>query len=700
MNATAPPPNVPPTVSLTAPSGGSVFNPGAVTVRATASDTNGTVARVDFRAGTQLIGSDSTNPYEVTWTAGPVGPYSLTAVAVDNQNASTTSTAVPVSVVAAAGGGVNVALASNGATATASSSYYAAGYQPPAAIDGRRSGAIRGQLGTWEDASSALPDWFQVSFAGPSTINRVNVVSMQEAWSTPVEPTTTLTSGLAAADFHVQYWNGAAWVVVPGSQVVGNTLVWKQVSFAPVTTSAIRIVVTSVAGGITRLTEVEAWTSGSAPGPVPPTNAPPTVSLTAPSGGSVFTPAAAVTVRATAGDTNGTVARVEFFAGTQLIGTDTGSPYEVTWTAGPPGSYSLTAVAVDNQNASTTSTAVPVSVAAAAGGGVNVALAGSGATATASSTYTTDYAARAAIDGRRSGAIRGQLGTWEDASGALPDWFQVTFAAPSTINRVNVFSMQEAWSAPVEPTSTLTSGLAAEDFQVQYWNGAAWVVVPGSQVVGNRLVWKQVSFAPVTTSAIRIVVTKVSGGSRGSPKSKPGRRSVGLVYPARKVGDGRNGRRPTESGGDRCGSRSSTLPGPRAEPGSQRQAGALDQHVQQVARRQRRREADRDFQRPAEHRAEPHRQLAPVQLVQDERMDEIHRVRNACDPHHDARSSGNLERRNIRDRERHEQPERDRDRKLKVAVVHHVEPAGEDECEDRPCRERAAPRDQPCPEAW
>ena len=508
----APPPNVPPTVSLTAPSGGSVFNPGAaVTVRATASDTNGSVARVEFYAGTQLIASDATNPYEVTWTAGPVGPYSLTAVAVDNQNASTTSTAVPVSVVAAAGGGVNVALASNGATATASSSYYAAGYQPPAAIDGRRSGAIRGQLGTWEDASGALPDWLQVSFAGPSTINRVDVVSMQEAWSAPIEPTTTLTSGLAAENFDIQYWNGAAWVVVPGSQVVGNRLVWKQVSFAPVTTSAIRIVVTKVAGGITRLTEVEAWTSGSAPVP-PPTNAPPTVSLTAPSGGSVFSPAAAVTVRATAGDTNGSVARVEFFAGTQLIGTDTGSPYEVTWTAGPPGSYSLTAVAVDNQNASTTSTAVPVSVAAATGGGVNVALAGSGATASASSTYTTDYAARAAIDGRRSGAIRGQLGTWEDSGGAVPDWFQVSFAAPSTINRVNVFSMQEAWSAPIEPTPTLTSGLAAEDFQVQYWNGAAWVVVPGSQVVGNRLVWRQVSFAPITTSAIRILVTKVAGG--------------------------------------------------------------------------------------------------------------------------------------------------------------------------------------------
>ena len=292
---------------------------------------------------------------------------------------------------------------------------------------------------------------------------------------------------------------------------MGNRLVWKQVSFAPVTTSAIRIVVTKVAGGITRLTEVEAWTSGSAPVP-PPTNAPPTVSLTAPSGGSVFSPAAAVTVRATAGDTNGSVARVEFFAGTQLIGTDTGSPYEVTWTAGPRRELQL-----DRRRRRQPERRRPHRPPCpcrwprprAAGSTWRWRQRRHGQRLV---DLHVDYAARAAIDGRRSGAIRGQLGTWEDSGGAVPDWFQVSFAAPSTINRVNVFSMQEAWSAPIEPTPTLTSGLAAEDFQVQYWNGAAWVVVPGSQVVGNRLVWRQVSFAPVTTSAIRIVVTKVAGG--------------------------------------------------------------------------------------------------------------------------------------------------------------------------------------------
>ena len=592
------PNNLKPVVDLTSPASGSVFDlADPVTLLADASDPDGTVGRVDFYVDSQLVGTDDSSPYAAIWTTALSGSHNLTAVAVDDLGAATTSAPIIVSVVAG-GVSVNVALAANGATATASSTYHS-GYPAGAAIDGRRSGAIRGQLGTWEDSTDAVPDWLQIDFAAPYAIDEVHVFSMQENWMAPLEPTPVLTSYLAAEDFEVQYWNGAAWVVVPGGQVVGSTRVWARVHFAPVTTSAVRIVVTKVAGGRTRLSEVEVYREGfantlpsvellspaggssftapvtiqlqasasdpdgsvtqvafhadgqligtdttspyettwpdvtagtyaitviatddsgntrtSLPATVSVTNqpnVPPMVSLTAPGSGSVFAVADAVALRATASDPNGTVARVDFFAGALPIGSDPTSPYEVTWTAGPVGPYSLTAVAVDNLNLATTSTAVPVSV-VAAGARVNVALAAHGATATASSTYTTDYAARAAIDGRRSGAIRGQLGTWEDAGALLPDWFQVTFAAPSSIDQVNIFSMQVAWWAPVEPTPTLTSGLAAENFDIQYWNGADWVVVPGGQVVGNTLVWKQVSFAPITTSALRIAVTKVAGG--------------------------------------------------------------------------------------------------------------------------------------------------------------------------------------------
>ena len=93
-----------------------------------------------------------------------------------------------------------------------------------------------------------------------------------------------------------------------------------------------------------------------------PTNNPPTVSITAPAAGTRYTAPASITITAAAADSGGTVSKVEFYAGTTLVGTDTSSPYSFTWSGVTAGSYSLTAVATDNANAKTTSTAVAVTV--------------------------------------------------------------------------------------------------------------------------------------------------------------------------------------------------------------------------------------------------------------------------------------------------------------------------------------------------
>src|SRR5204862_484060 len=91
-------------------------------------------------------------------------------------------------------------------------------------------------------------------------------------------------------------------------------------------------------------------------------NQAPTVSLTAPANGATFTAPATITVSATAADADGTVAKVDFFAGTTLIGTDTSSPYSISWSNVAAGSYSLTAVATDNAGATTTSAARTITV--------------------------------------------------------------------------------------------------------------------------------------------------------------------------------------------------------------------------------------------------------------------------------------------------------------------------------------------------
>jgi hypothetical protein len=91
--------NTPPAVSITYPANGAIFpwKP-TITVTATATDSNGTVTRVEFRDGTTLLGQDTTAPYSFTWRNVPPGAHVLTARATDNSGAATTSSQVNTTV--------------------------------------------------------------------------------------------------------------------------------------------------------------------------------------------------------------------------------------------------------------------------------------------------------------------------------------------------------------------------------------------------------------------------------------------------------------------------------------------------------------------------------------------------------------------------------------------------------------------------
>lgn len=90
-------------------------------------------------------------------------------------------------------------------------------------------------------------------------------------------------------------------------------------------------------------------------------NAAPTVNLTSPAEGASISLPAQVGLVASASDPDGSISKVEFYAGSTKVGEDDTAPYAFNWTA-ISGSYALTAVATDNQGASTTSAAVNVTV--------------------------------------------------------------------------------------------------------------------------------------------------------------------------------------------------------------------------------------------------------------------------------------------------------------------------------------------------
>ena len=304
----------------------------------------------------------------------------------------------------------NYALAANGGVATGSTELNPAAN----ANDGSRVWSIGG---AWKDNDPGVyPDVLQVTFNGAKVIDEISVFAVMDDFNSTTPPDmSTTTTQYSLIDFLVQYWDGANWVTVPGGAITGNNKAWVKILFAPVSTTAVRIVVNNAAvDGYSRVVELEAWGGGD-PGPIPtptPTPTPPVVR-------------------------------------------------------------------------------------------VNHALAANGATATGS---TESNPASNAINGSRVWATGGQ---WRDNDpGVYPDLLTVTFNGTKSVDQISVYAVRDDFNnatPPDETTIATTYGIV--DFEVQYWNGAAWVTVPGGTVTGNDKGLVNITFSPVSTTMIRVIVT-------------------------------------------------------------------------------------------------------------------------------------------------------------------------------------------------
>ena len=238
----------------------------------------------------------------------------------------------------------------------------------------------------------------------------------------------------------------------------------------------------------------------------------PTVAIASPTGGIL---AGLVPVAVSASDNVG-VTRVDLYAGGTLIATDNIPPYSFSWDTNKfaNSGYALSAYAYDAAGNAATSAPVAVTVsnvAASTGSSLNVALSANGGVAAASSTMGIAQQPANVNDNQRSGA--GLLtggGGWADAvAGVFPDWVQINFNGQKTIDHVVVYSVQDNFLNPVEPTDTMTfTQYGLTSFSVQGWNGASWVTL--GSVSGNTLIKRTVSFSPYTTDRIRVLVNAVA----------------------------------------------------------------------------------------------------------------------------------------------------------------------------------------------
>jgi Bacterial Ig domain/Right handed beta helix region len=379
-SSTSSPTNQPPSVSITTPvSGTTCVAPCNLAVGASASDADGTVAKVDFYAGSSLIGSASTSPFIVAWSNVPAGSYTLKAVAQDTSGAATTSATVNVNVTAGNQPPVvSLTAPANGATFAAGTgiTLSATASDPDGTIGGVDFYADSTLVGTdattpysvvWNSAPAGLHTLKAVARDNSGATTTSTAVSVTVNVNKP--PTVSLTAPTAGASFlapanitlsataadsdgtisGVDFYAGSTLIGSKSSSPY--TVTWSNVQAGSYTVTA----VARDNGG--------ASTTSAAISVTARLNKPPTVSLTAPVAGAVFGAPATITLAANATDADGTVARVDFYAGSTLIGWTTASPYAGTLAGAPAGSYVITAVARDNDGATTTSAPVTVSVA-------------------------------------------------------------------------------------------------------------------------------------------------------------------------------------------------------------------------------------------------------------------------------------------------------------------------------------------------
>lgn len=407
--------NSAPTVALTSPVALASYQmPASIDLTATATDSDGTVAKVEFYANGAKVGEATGAPYAFTWSGAAAGVYALTAVATDNAGMSTTSAPVSISIATAP---VNFSFTENfnsmGAAGTAPPSGWSVwqGASSPAtsnttwtsSISASGAGSVATMIaaGTPLTASAAPTANNNNGYnaQGASASDRVLATAPTTGAGSALQLSLTNTSGAALNSLTIGYDTRRYTSVSTANELPGywllysldNGTTWTNVSALNPSISSVpnSVGVTNTPATAVTLSAVWAnnavlllrWVDDNAQQTSPdqiigldnvtlsavvPSNVPPTVALTSPANAASYSAPAVINLSAEAADIDGTVSKVEFYNGATLLGQATAPPYTYAWSNVVTGTYSLTARATDNTGVSTTSAPVSVTVTNAA----------------------------------------------------------------------------------------------------------------------------------------------------------------------------------------------------------------------------------------------------------------------------------------------------------------------------------------------
>lgn len=370
---------------ITSPAHGTNYNaPATINIQATANDPDGdAIAKMDFVAyssstGSIPLGTDTTAPYEFTWNNVPVGTWALYAIPTDSKGLRGTSMET-VHVFVVNGGQVTVAFNSptNGQSFT-EGSYVPINMNVSPAVTLVQVRDENNQIVGWMPGPPFSTTW-RVMELGQHTLTATAQDAQGNSATAEVNinvtPINHVISGLVRDEFtNAPIPNVQVRVTSPTNPSVNATMTTDAAgaySFTNLgTTPNDGLTITPTLAGYTFQPPVKNigflgyidWNEnfyGSIENSI-------TVSLTSPTQGQTFVAPATISLSADATTSQGTIAKVEFFRGSTLIGTDTTAPYEFSWASVPVGTYSnIYARATDSNGASRDSGSVTVTVQAA-----------------------------------------------------------------------------------------------------------------------------------------------------------------------------------------------------------------------------------------------------------------------------------------------------------------------------------------------
>ncbi len=376
-----------PFVSITSPANNSTATIGS-SLTITANAGNATVTKVEFYEGSTKLGEDATAPYTFMVSNIQAGTYSFTAKAILNTGGPITSSAVQVTAAPAPNQPptVNLTAPANNATFTAPASLTLTANAADSDGSVSKVEFYQGNTKLGEDATAPYEyAWTNVA-AGSYTLtakayDNQNAVTTSAAVTVSVNNPGNPSADLLGPDcvlanqtklYEVNATNlpnatNFSWWCTGSTQSITAVSGQPQkvnIDFgANFTGGQVCVGVNySAAPWYKQFCKSVTVCTGTPPPPPPPVNQAPTVSLTAPANNATFTAPAMISLAANAADSDGSVAKVEFYQGGTKLGEKTTAPYNFSWTNVAAGTYSLTAKATDNQGASTTSGAVSVTV--------------------------------------------------------------------------------------------------------------------------------------------------------------------------------------------------------------------------------------------------------------------------------------------------------------------------------------------------